>query len=653
MADYSVIIEGKLNGFDKLDSVEQKINALNGQRISIDLDLASAEKQINSFISNIQNRQIQLNVSASNMNLGNIQKQIQNVTKQISSNISNSFGQTINSTKITDNLSNGTYDARLSTMRKQLSAFSGQSTANLKKATTALNDYQDALSNIQKHYDKSDPFQLGTDELEKNISRIKQASDTFKNAMTQVKNESSATLSVGVATKASNDVVTYMNNNTKAVKKYGTELQDLAEKYKQVQTVGEKLALDKQFSQLKSQISSEGLSGKSWWDDTKRGLMQIGQFAGIYGLLQNTVMELPGKMVDAVKDVDSAMTNLYKVTDETTAKYKEFQDSAGNTAKTLGRDMSSYIEQTANWSKLGYNFKDSQELAKVSSIYANVGEVDDETAVSDMVTAMKAFNLQASDAVNIIDQLNILGNSFATSSKDLGAGLSKSASSLAAAGNDIQHSLAMITGMSEITQSSVESANALRILSMRVRGYDEETESYSNDVEVLNGKIADLTKTAETPGGIILFTDDTKQTYKDTYEFMAQISKIYDKLSDKNQAELLEVLAGKNRGNQIAALLQAFKSGQVQKAYETALNSEGSAQQEQDRWLDSIEAKQQQLQASFQSFANTFLSSDLFKGLLDAGSNFLELLTQIIDKFGSISTLIAGLGAAKTLKSVA
>lgn len=261
-----------------------------------------------------------------------------------------------------------------------------------------------------------------------------------------------------------------------------------------------------------------------------------------------------------------------------------------------------------------------------------------------MVTAMKAYNIKANDASKITDALNILGNNYATSSADLGEGLSNSASSLATAGNDINQSLAMLTGMSEITQSAGEAGNALKILSMRVRGYDEQTDSYTNDTEELSGAIADLTKTAKTPGGISLFTDDSKQTYKDTYTLMKDISEVYDDLTDKKKAELLEKLAGKNRGNQIAALIQGFQSGQVQKAYEDSINSEGSAQQEQDRWLNSIEAKQQQFQAAMQNLATSTISSDFFKGLTDTGTGALNVLTNIVDKFGLLNTAAVGLG---------
>ena len=77
--------------------------------------------------------------------------------------------------------------------------------------------------------------------------------------------------------------------------------------------------------------------------------------------------------------------------------------------------------------------------------------------------------------------------------------------------------------------------------------YDEETEELSEEYENLSGDIADLTKTASTPGGISLFTDSSKTEYKSTYEILRDISKIYDELTDKEQAELLQKLFGKTR----------------------------------------------------------------------------------------------------------
>lgn len=547
-----------------------------------------------------------------------------------------------NRNQIKYNTETGTYDARSSRMAKQLSAYNGQDSENITKAKAALQTYNEELSKLQNHF--SGNASLNGTQLAESFEKMTKAGDTFKNTLSEIRDTQSKTLAPGVAIQSANKVATYYEENSKAVKKYGATLKELEKQYQQVSTVEEKANLDTAFKNIQSRISAEGLTGKSGIDEFKRAFKQIGQFAGIYGVIQNVIMEVPSKVISSVKDVDSAMTNLYKVTDESQSRYSKYLDTASKNAPELGRSISSYISQTSEWSKLGYSLDDSEQLSKLSSMYANVGEVSDNTAVSDMVTAMKAFNIQASDAESIIDQLNILGNNFATSSADLGEGLSNSASSLATAGNDLGHSLAMLTGMSEITQSAPEAGNALKILAMRVRGYDEETDSYTNDTEELSGAIADLTKTAKTPGGISLFTDDTKQTYKDTYTLMEEISEIYDDLTDKNRAELLEKLAGKNRGNQIAALIQGFQSGQVQKAYQDTLNSDGSAQQEQDRWLESIEAKQQQFESAFQKMATTTFSSDMFKGLVDGGTNLLNLFTNLTSSIGMLNTAAIGLG---------
>lgn len=544
-------------------------------------------------------------------------------------------------------INSGEFEARNAKADKFLSKYDGQNSEVLEKARKTVSEIKSLQSELQSGVyssgDKKGLKIVDSDQI-KIMDQIDEKVKQMKNTFTEISNLESKTLGQGVAERGANNVATYMENNTKALKKYGEQLATLQQQYKSAITEFEKSDLDNQFKNLQSRISAEGLTGRSGWDEFKRAGKQIAQFAGIYGAIQNIGMQIPSQMIGAVKDVDSAMTNLYKVTDESQSRYSKYLDTASNNATELGRSMSSYISQTAEWSKLGYSLGESEKLSKLSSMYANVGEVSDATAVSDMVTAMKAFNIEASDASTIIDQLNILGNNFATSSADLGEGLSNSASSLATAGNDIQHSLAMLSGMAEITQSASESGNALKILSMRVRGYDEETNSYTNDTEELSGAIADLTKTAKTPGGISLFTDDTKQTYKDTYTLMEQISEIYDDLTDKNRAELLEKLAGKNRGNQIAALIQGFQSGQIQKAYQDTLNATGSAQQEQDRWLNSIEAKQEQFKSAIQKLSVDTISSDFFKGIVDYGTNVVNTIDNITSSIGLLNTAAIGLG---------
>ena len=399
--------------------------------------------------------------------------------------------------------------------------------------------------------------------------------------------------------------------------------------------------LEKELIDIQNAARQAGKLGLSFFDKLKQGMASFTMWTSTTSIVMNAI-RVGKDMVKNVKEIDTAMTSLYKVTDETGSRYDRFLDSASKKAKELGRSVSSLVEQTAEWAKRGYSLDEAEELAKTSSIYANVGEVDDETAVSDITTAMKAFNIEANESITIIDKLNNLGNKYATSSADLGEGLTKSASALKLAGNDINQSLAMITGGTEITQNASEMGNAIKVMSMRIRGMKGELEELGEESEGIESISKIQTQILnQTKGAVNIFKDNGD--FKSTYEIIEGIAKVYDTLSQTDQAALLETIAGKQRGNQIAALIQSFQSGQAQKAYADAINSSGSAMQEQERWLESIEAKTQQFEASWESLSNTFLDSGLVKGFVDFGTGALNILEGLIDKVGSLGTI--GLGA--------
>ena len=75
-------------------------------------------------------------------------------------------------------------------------------------------------------------------------------------------------------------------------------------------------------------------------------------------------------MFEQVKLIDSAMTELKKVTDETDASYNKFLKNAASRSKELGTTLDGLISSTADFARLGYGFEDSQKLAEVANIYA-------------------------------------------------------------------------------------------------------------------------------------------------------------------------------------------------------------------------------------------------------------------------------------------
>lgn len=202
----------------------------------------------------------------------------------------------------------------------------------------------------------------------------------------------------------------FYDKNTAAHRKWGAQLKaGMAELASGAEVPIQRAnQLEKELIDVQNAARQAGKLGLSFFDKLKQGMASFTMWTSTTAIVMRAI-QIGKDMVENVKEIDTAMTSLYKVTDETGSRYDKFLDSASEKAKELGRSVSSLVEQTAEWAKRGYSLAESEELAKTSSIYANVGEIDDETAVSDITTAMKAFNIEANESITIVDKLNNLG----------------------------------------------------------------------------------------------------------------------------------------------------------------------------------------------------------------------------------------------------
>lgn len=172
----------------------------------------------------------------------------------------------------------------------------------------------------------------------------------------------------------------------------------------------------------------------------------------------------------------------------------------------------------------------------------------------------------------------------------------------------------------------------------------EEVDDNIESISKVQTQILNLTK-----GKVNIFDDNGE--FKNYYEIMKDIASIYNELSSTDQSSLSEILFGKQRGNAGAALINAFQSGQIQKAYDTAIGSDGSAMAEQEKWLDGLEAKTQQFKAAWQELSNTILNSDTLKGLIDGGTVAINILNDITGAIGTLNTAFLMIGIGKFIKN--
>ena len=159
----------------------------------------------------------------------------------------------------------------------------------------------------------------------------------------------------------------------------------------------------------------------------------------------------------------------------------------------------------------------------------------------------------------------------------------------------------------------------------------EETDENVENISKMQGQILNMTG-----GKVNIF--DASGNFKSTYEIMKGIAEVWDDLSSIDQANLLETIAGKHRANDVAALLSNWEN--VEAAVKSASEAEGSAARENAKYVDSIQGRLDKMTTSWQSFANTFMSSDFLKGAISALTSFIEGLEKVIDTVGTFPALM-------------
>ena len=208
----------------------------------------------------------------------------------------------------------------------------------------------------------------------------------------------------------------------------------------------------------------------------------------------------------------------------------------------------------------------------------------------------------------------------------------------------------MITGMSEVTQDPEKAGNALKVLSLRLRGMKgaleelgEETDENVENISKMQGQILNMTK-----GKVNIF--DSTGNFKSTYEIMQGIAQVWDDLSSIDQADLLETIAGKHRANDVAALLSNWEN--VEAAVKSASEAEGSAAKENAKYIDSIQGRLDKLTTVWQSFANTFMETDFLKGAISGLTTFVEIVEKLVDNVGTLGTIGLGAGLFNIIKNL-
>lgn len=309
--------------------------------------------------------------------------------------------QTSLSNSITQSFNNGSITTSIAKVTAQYEKLGGAANSNLSQVTSGLQKIASLQSDLS-----------GANGVEKQVSAYKEYNQIMaqvKNTLSQVKTEEKGLASALEIRTLDNKIATWMDKNTKASKEFGASITELRNQLNGgfgSMTTGGLADIENQFKSIQQHAVALNKTGNTFATTFSRAFASISNYVTVSMVLYEAV-NTAKQMYNAVSDIDSAMVELNKVSDASSSRLAQTFENSKSSAREYATVLSDIISATADWSRVGFNLQDSEELAKVAALYKNVGDnITIATANESLISTLKGFNLEASDAVSIVDKFN-------------------------------------------------------------------------------------------------------------------------------------------------------------------------------------------------------------------------------------------------------
>ena len=420
------------------------------------------------------------------------------------------------------------------------------------------------------------------------------------------------------------------------------ETQRTSTEQERQKTVGAKLTLQQERAaaaaqqharaegDLREELEQGGNAAKSFGQTLIQSLASRAIYAAM-NLLRQSLREA----VSTMKEVDSELTTIQKVTGSSDSYIAGLNDRAYETASKYGVAANEFLQSVAEFSRAGYD-ELAEGLAEVATKTQLVGDVNSETANKMLIAMDAAYQLGGSvEALSlIVDQANEIDNHYATSIEKLASGMPIVASVAAQAHITQEQLLAALGTITAKTQvSGSEAARAFRAIVLNIMG--DTTTEVEEGVTVTKEEIQSLSDVLEVYASDVVEAARATGELVNPMEAIAALSKAMKegKLTEQQLMKMLSGLGGKLRTNSLVALVEGFDT--YEKMLESLGDAAGSADKEVGTMLTSWQSKANILKNTWTDLVQTIADSDGIKSILDSANNVLENLIDLADRSAS------------------
>lgn len=363
-------------------------------------------------------------------------------------------------------------------------------------------------------------------------------------------------------------------------------------------------------------------------------------------LIGNGIAAVKNSFVEALstmKEVDSELATVRKVTGMTKDEMDALGESAYSTASKYGVAANEYLQNVSTFARAGYK-EAAQGLGELAIKTQLVGDTDQETASQFLLSADAAWKYHGNvEKLSLaLDEANTIDNNYATSIQKIAEGLPIVANVASMAGMSMEETMAMLGTITATTQESgTKAATAARALILNILG--DTTTEISDGVTATEESVQSLSGILQKYAPDVVAAAEATGKLINPMEAIEALSKAAKDglISEADLMQMVSALGGKLRTNQLLALLENFDM------YKSMLAdmgvAAGSADQEVSVMLDTWDAKANILKNTWTEFVSNMADTSLIKGGLDVITGLVKALDSEV---GHFAVTIAGVTAA-------
>lgn len=320
--------------------------------------------------------------------------------------------------------------------------------------------------------------------------------------------------------------------------------------------------------------------------------------------------------VTYIKDMDTAMTELNKVVDFSKEQMEGMRKSALDLGTALGHSSVDVMKSMAEFGRVTKNMTEIQELAKTATMASNVTSLSAQDAAKALNSTIISFGMSAKDSMKILDQWNEIQNNFRTSAEDLAGAIGTVGAAAKLTGTSLTSLEGYVTAIVSATGiSGDEAGTAIKgVMSRIYRIGAEGADDAGKTEELLNSMGIAVRKSATEFRGMSNILDDVHNKW--------------GTLTSTQKSALAQQIAGTYHYSKFISLMDNY--GISIDATNKAMNSQGSASQENEKFIASLEGKLGKLKIALETLYSTLVSSDFLKALVDGLTGFVSGISQVI-----------------------